>query len=115
MSPPFWFFATCLAIATMNVVASSDGKFHGQSAVQSQRLLIGYIMAWWISWDSRKSLPGFPSDWGFLAAGVIFPVYWLTTRGWRGFGWLLLIGLGIAAIFLAGEMVSPAINFDTGR
>jgi hypothetical protein len=46
---------------------------------------------------------------------VIFPVYWLTTRGWRGFGWLLLIGLGIAAIFLAGEMVSPAINFDTGR
>jgi hypothetical protein len=62
---------------------------------------------------SEETHPASAIPWLYLLAGIVVPLYFLFTRGWKGIGWVLLhavcwyilatIGMHAAGTMLFGE------------
>lgn len=54
-------------------------------------------LGWWAIVDAKRRqrpIPLLARPWYVLAAGVLVPVYVLSSRRWRGLGWLALHAVG---------------------
>jgi hypothetical protein len=79
-------------------------------------VMLAICLGWWAMVDARQRkrlIPRLSKPWFFLFAGLIVPGYIISSRGWRGLGWVVLhavcwYALATAAMYAAGTIVFGA-------
>ena len=79
-------------------------------------VMLAICLGWWAMVDARqrkRPIPRLSKPWFFLFAGLIVPGYIISSRGWRGLGWVVLhavcwYALATAAMYAAGTIVFGA-------
>ena len=69
------------------------------------RFAIGYLAAWYVADDCRKRLRGWPSDLVAILPMILFPIYIISARRWRG----VAIVAAILLSFAVAEIVSAIL------
>ena len=101
---PLTCFVALLALWTIRGAAGGEiDAFTEKREVWLDRLAVGYFAAWYVADDCRKRLRHWPSDLVVALPFILFPIYVISTRGWRGVAVLaaLLLSFGMAAILSA--------------
>lgn len=95
-SPIAWFVAVLVIFAIRNGIAAAHGQVMQTHKLDT--LLLGYIAAWWMARDVRCRR-NWPSDWTMIFYPVVFPIYLVATRKWKGLAWLSFLLVVLALVF----------------
>jgi len=95
-SPIAWFVAVLVIFAFRNGMAAAHGEVIQTNKLDA--LLLGYITAWWMARDVRNK-ENWPSDWTMIFYPIVFPIYLIATRKWKGLAWLVLLLFVLALVF----------------
>lgn len=102
--PSLWFVAYLIIVTISGIGFHLNPHTNVELALKLKGIALGFIAAVWVQRDAAKSRSHFPSDLVFQYWFVLFPVYLLSTKKWRGLLRLLLI------VFLLGcTLIMPEI------
>jgi hypothetical protein len=104
-SPAIWFGAYLMVsfICRVGMVRSSD--INVELVLRLESAALGFIAAVSVARDTAKTRGYIPADWMFLLWFILFPLYLLVEKGWRGVLWLLSILFLLGVSVIAPELL----------
>lgn len=99
LNPIAWFGALLFISIITGVTLASAEYDRVELVLGLQGIALQFIASAWVLRDSKRKRLMWPADHAFTLTAFIFPIYVISTRGWKGL--LLLLGILFLLFFTA--------------